>query len=249
MKKKKIWILIIIVFILLVFINLVKVVLDNEKTDNNEMILEKTTDDNVVNEDISEENTVVTNVEIFEDTENEVEIAETLDNSSNILTTSTVTSANENNKYDTTSTVQTTDVSPTFQVQEQQEPIEQANINVQETKEIQNVSEVEETVIQNNSSSITTENTQETIPEETFVYNAQMTQKLIDTINNNPSQLMQTYGYTVTIDSSITSLTNQFTFYENRVIEKITNKAGNIRVYAQDYYYYGEYLFTECYII
>lgn len=76
-----------------------------------------------------------------------------------------------------------------------------------------------------------------------------MTQRLIDVINSNPSQLMQTYGYNVAIDSSITGLTNQFTFFENRVIEKIQNKAGTIRVYAQDYYYYGEYLFTECYII
>ena len=76
-----------------------------------------------------------------------------------------------------------------------------------------------------------------------------MTQQLVDIINNNPSQFMQQYGYTVNIDSSITNLTNQFTFFENRVIEKIQNKFGTIRVYAEDYYLNGEYLFTECYII
>ena len=93
------------------------------------------------------------------------------------------------------------------------------------------------------------EETKDTAQGDTYVYNAEMAQKIVDIINSNPSQYMQQYGFTVSIDSSITSLTNQFTFFENRVIEKIASKAGNIRVYAQDYYCNGEYLFTECYII
>lgn len=93
------------------------------------------------------------------------------------------------------------------------------------------------------------EETKDTTQKDTYVYNAEMAQRIVDIINSNPSQYMQQYGFTVSIDSSITSLTNQFTFFENRVIEKIASKAGNIRVYAQDYYCNGEYLFTECYII
>lgn len=84
---------------------------------------------------------------------------------------------------------------------------------------------------------------------DTYVYNAEMTQRIVDIINSNPSEFMKTYGFTVSIDSSITSLTNQFTFFENRVIEKIQSKFGTIRVYAQDHYLNGEYLFTECFII
>ena len=93
------------------------------------------------------------------------------------------------------------------------------------------------------------EETKDTVQGDTYVYNAEMTQRIVDIINNNPSEFMKTYGFTVSIDSSITSLTNQFTFFENRVIEKIASKAGNIRVYAQDHYLNGEYLFTECFII
>lgn len=93
------------------------------------------------------------------------------------------------------------------------------------------------------------EETKDTAQGDTYVYNAEMTQKIVDIINNNPSEFMKTYGFTVSIDSSIPSLTNQFTFFENRVIEKIASKAGNIRVYAQDHYLNGEYLFTECFII
>lgn len=93
------------------------------------------------------------------------------------------------------------------------------------------------------------EETKDMAQGDTYVYNAEMTQRIVDIINSNPSEFMKTYGFTVSIDSSITSLTNQFTFFENRVIEKIASKAGNIRVYAQDHYLNGQYLFTECYII
>ncbi len=93
------------------------------------------------------------------------------------------------------------------------------------------------------------EETKDTVQGDTYVYNAEMTQRIVDIINNNPSEFMKTYGFTVSIDSSIPSLTNQFTFFENRVIEKIQSKFGTIRVYAQDHYLNGEYLFTECYII
>ena len=88
----------------------------------------------------------------------------------------------------------------------------------------------------------------ETIPTEEYRYNDSMTQTIVNIINNNPSSYMLQDGYTVLIDSSIVTLTNQFTFTEQRVINKISQKAGTIRVYAQDYYFNGEFLFTECYI-
>lgn len=87
-----------------------------------------------------------------------------------------------------------------------------------------------------------------TAPTEEYKYNDSMTQTMINIINSNPSQYMQMDGFNVVIDSSITALTNQFTFTEERVKNKIANKAGTIKVYAQDYYCNGELLFTECYI-
>ena len=86
-------------------------------------------------------------------------------------------------------------------------------------------------------------------PKEEYRYNEAMTQQIISIINNNPSQFMLTDGYTVVVDSSIIPLTNQFTFTEERVKNKILYKAGTIKVYAQDYYVGGQYLFTECYIM
>ncbi len=86
-------------------------------------------------------------------------------------------------------------------------------------------------------------------PSEEYRYNEAMTQQMINIINSNPSQFMITDGYTVVVDSSIIPLTNQFTFTEERVKNKILYKAGTIKVYAQDYYVGGQYLFTECYIM
>lgn len=95
------------------------------------------------------------------------------------------------------------------------------------------------------------ENNVENVPSvvgEEYKYNDSMTQTIVNIINNNPSQYMIQDGFSVVVDSSITSLTNQFTFSEQRVINKISAKAGTIKVYAQDYYLNGELLFTECYI-
>ena len=86
-------------------------------------------------------------------------------------------------------------------------------------------------------------------PSEEYRYNEAMTQQIINIINSNPSQFMISDGYTVVVDSSIIPLTNQFTFTEERVKNKILYKAGTIKVYAQDYYVGGQYLFTECYIM
>lgn len=68
-------------------------------------------------------------------------------------------------------------------------------------------------------------------------------------IKNNPSEDMLLYGYEIVVDSSIVNMTNQFTFTEKRVKDKIAWKFGTIRIYAQDYYCNGEYVCTECFII
>ena len=44
-------------------------------------------------------------------------------------------------------------------------------------------------------------------------------------------------------------MTNQFTYTEDRVKQKITWKFGTIKIYAEDYYCNGQYIMTECYII
>ncbi len=79
--------------------------------------------------------------------------------------------------------------------------------------------------------------------------NTAMINNIKNAINNNVSEDMQTYGYNVVVDSSIVNLTNQFTFSEKRVADKIKSKFGTIRIYARDYYLNGSYVWTECYVI
>lgn len=82
-----------------------------------------------------------------------------------------------------------------------------------------------------------------------YKYNATMTEQIKQDILDNESEYMKQYGYTIVIDESIVDLTNQFTYTSTRVKSKIVKKFGTIRIYARDYYYNGDYMFTECYII
>ena len=79
--------------------------------------------------------------------------------------------------------------------------------------------------------------------------NDEMIAKIKSVIQNNVTEDMKNYGYEIVVDSSIKELTNQFTYTEQRVIDKITWKFGTIRIYAEDYYYNGQFIMTECYII
>ena len=74
---------------------------------------------------------------------------------------------------------------------------------------------------------------------------------MINTIRNviNSNQDMKLYGYNIVVDSSIVDVTSQFTYTEQRVIDKIKYKFGTIRIYARDYYNNGQYICTQCYII
>lgn len=83
---------------------------------------------------------------------------------------------------------------------------------------------------------------------EKFVRNDTMISRIKSVINNNPSDNMKTHGYTIQVDPSIKTKTNQFTFAESRVINFIKYSFGTIRVYAEDYYNNGQFIMTECYI-
>lgn len=84
---------------------------------------------------------------------------------------------------------------------------------------------------------------------EEYKINNQMINKLKEIIKNNETDDMKNYGYEIVIDSSIVELTNQFTLTEQRVLNKIRLKYGTIRIYSQDYYFNGEYITTQCFII
>lgn len=84
---------------------------------------------------------------------------------------------------------------------------------------------------------------------EEYKTNDAMINSIKNIINNNQSEDMKLYGYNIVVDSSIVELTSQFTYTEQRVIDKIKYKFGTIRIYARDYYNNGQYITTECYLI
>ena len=119
--------------------------------------------------------------------------------------------------------------------------------NFQEPQEV-----VQETQVQEQPSQPVQEPVIPDTPKEDVVEykeNTAMINNIKNAINNNVSEDMQTYGYNVVVDSSIVNLTNQFTFSEKRVADKIKSKFGTIRIYARDYYLNGSYVWTECYVI
>lgn len=96
----------------------------------------------------------------------------------------------------------------------------------------------------------TTKATTQTKTNETkYVRNDQMIQRIKQVIQSNETEDMKNYGYTIVVDSSIKSQTNQFTFTENRVKTNIRYSFGTIRIYAEDYYSNGQLIMTQCYIL
>lgn len=84
---------------------------------------------------------------------------------------------------------------------------------------------------------------------EEYKTNDTMINTIRNVINSNQSEDMQLYGYNIVVDSSIVEITSQFTYTEQRVIDKIKYKFDTIKIYARDYYNNGQFICTQCYII
>lgn len=84
---------------------------------------------------------------------------------------------------------------------------------------------------------------------EEYKRNDDMINKIKQMIQNNESEMMKKYGYTIEVDSSIKGKTNQFTFTEKNVRGYLSSKFGTIRIYAESHYVDGELIMVECYII
>ena len=192
-------------------------------------------------EKISKEQTTPV-VEVPKQTEqkNQKEVA----SSSN---TKKTTSQNSNIKINTSTknnTTKNTKKAPTtLKNEEAKNKIDEHPQQTQSTKKQTQDKKTKNTNASNSS------NTNKTQDEEKYIRNDAMIEKIKNIINNNPSADMKEYGYSIIVDSSIKEKTNQFTFTENRVKAMMTNKFGTIRIYAEDYYYNGQLVMTECYIL
>lgn len=84
---------------------------------------------------------------------------------------------------------------------------------------------------------------------EEYKTNEKMINTIKNIINSNQSEDMKLYGYNIVVDSSIVETTSQFTYTDQRVIDKIKYKFGTIKIYVRDYYSNGQFICTQCYII
>lgn len=134
------------------------------------------------------------------------------------------------------------------QTKTQKVEVKQEKITNEEQPKEENKKTEEKLVVQEQEKTEEKENIQTKIIDE-YKVNNQMINRIKEVINNNLSEDMKEYGYNIVEDSSIPELTNEFTFTEQRVINKIKFKSGTIRIYARDYYYNGNYVNTQCFII
>ena len=129
-------------------------------------------------------------------------------------------------------------------------------VTIQENNTINNNSAIqtkEETkqveIVNSNNKTEEKKTSEQVVTKEEFKENSNMINTIKNVINNNQSEDMKNYGYKIVVDSSIVDITSQFTYTEQRVIDKIAWKFGTIRIYARDYYCNGQYVWTECFII
>lgn len=129
-------------------------------------------------------------------------------------------------------------------------------VDKQETTEIKEENKVEQVVETQKEEKtivkqeeIKQEEIKQEVKAEEYKVNNQIISKIKEIIKNNETEDMKMYGYNIVVDSSIPDKTNEFTFSEQRVINKLTLKFGTIRIYARDYYNNGVYISTQCFII
>lgn len=236
---KKYWYIILIIF--LVICTTLGIFFLNKKWTNDKVVADNKIDAlEISNNEVAsvEENEIETteNKTEQETTEQESETIE-VDNQAVVETSNINTSTTKSNTQTTKqeqSKAQSESVPTQSSFQEPQEVVQETQVQEQQT-----IQPAQEPVVPDTPKQDVVE----------YKENTAMINNIKNAINNNVSEDMQTYGYNVVVDSSIVNLTNQFTFSEKRVADKIKSKFGTIRIYARDYYLNGSYVWTECYVI
>ena len=226
-RKKKICIVIIIVLAFVILGSLLFYKKDIKVAENQE---NKTQKENIVTE-----NSINNEIDENTITQNEVSENNTITEAQDTMTDSNV---NTTKKVTVESPKQVTQNSKSqVVVASKNETVTETQVTKeQETKEIKPT----ETKVE------TTPAVQKT---EKYVRNDSMISRIKQVIENNATDDMKNFGYNIVVDSSIKNKTNQFTFAESRVINAIRLKFGTIRIYAEDYYYNGQLIMTQCYIL
>ena len=193
-----------------------------------------TQDNEIARNERKEENVIVKN-EITQEVEQKTE-------ENNTSNTQVIQSNSKDNKKENNTEKVTTSKSNNSN-QSKTVNVKQNNTNASTNNNTQN----KEETVKNTEEQAKTEYTVQN--QTKYVRNDTMIQKIKSVIENNVTEDMKKYGYTIVVDSSIKELTNQFTFTESRVISNIKYSFGTIRIYAEDYYSNGKLIMTECYIL
>lgn len=199
-----------------------------EKEQKNEIIGEEITfESNVI------DNNVTTVANIKEDTKEKITEQKTEQSIKDITKQNIETKVQENSTIKTSSTLSSNKIT---------ENQDKKDVVLEDTKDEENTNleETKEEIIQEPSKSV---------PIEEYKVNNDMINRMKNYILNNPSEDMKNYGFEVVVDSSITEQTNQFTYTEQRMRDKLNLRFGTIKIYALDYYYNGNLVMTECFIL
>ena len=131
----------------------------------------------------------------------------------------------------------------TNQVNEQKN-IQNNNSNAQnKTKEKQ--TEVQQPQVQKEEQKPVQEVVQQPVRE--VKRNDEMIQKIKTYISTHETERMKKYGYSFVVDPDVVKITNPFTYSEFNM-NSCLNRTGEYRIYAQDYYYNGKYVETQCFV-
>ena len=196
--------------------------------------------DNIVAESVNNDNQIIENIEVStknETTKKEEKVEEKKEQKQ------VVSKANKDTK---------TEQKEETKTETKKEPV----VEKQETPEIKEENKVEQIVETKEEEKpivkqeeVKKEEIKKEVKAEEYKVNNQMISKIKEIIKNNETEDMKMYGYNIVVDSSIPDITNEFTFSEQRVINKLTLKFGTIKIYARDYYNNGVYISTQCFII
>lgn len=77
--------------------------------------------------------------------------------------------------------------------------------------------------------------------------NDEMIQKIKNYISTHETERMKKYGYSFVVDPEFVKITHPFTYSEFNM-NSCLNRTGEYRIYAQDYYYNGKYVETQCFV-
>lgn len=192
----------------------------------------------IIGEEITFESKVIGNnvtiaANIKEDTKEETTKQKAEQNIKDITKQNIETKVQENSTIKTSSTLSS---NKTTENQDKKDDVQEDT----EDEKNKNLEETKEEIIQEPSKSV---------PIEEYKVNNDMINRMKNYILNNPSEDMKNYGFEVVVDSSIIEQTNQFTYTEQRMRDKLNLRFGTIKIYALDYYYNGNLVMTECFIL